>query len=204
MDNNLSGKLSVLNNISGDLSTPEHISAKLAYKGEKGDPGVGISEIYLTNDYCLQVILDNGEVYISPSLRGPQGIKGETGETGPQGIQGIPGEKGVKGDSGLGIKSIFLNDNYTLTITFDDNTFYTTSSIRGQQGQKGETGNTGKGIISIQKISTNGLIDTYEIVFSDNTTTTFDVVNGANGIDGSNGIDGHSPVITSFNNFSLF
>jgi len=51
---------------------------------------------------------------------------------------------GIKGDTGRGIASIALNDDYTLTITFTDDTTYTTSSIRGQQGEKGDTGKTGE------------------------------------------------------------
>ena len=50
---------------------------------------------------------------------------------------------GIKGDTGNGIASIALNDDYTLTITFTDDTTYTTSSIRGQQGEKGDTGESG-------------------------------------------------------------
>lgn len=50
---------------------------------------------------------------------------------------------GIKGDTGRGIASIALNNDYTLTITFTDDTTYTTSSIRGQQGEKGDTGESG-------------------------------------------------------------
>lgn len=41
-------------------------------------------------------------------------------------------------------------------------------------------GATGKGISSIAKTSTSGLVDTYTITFTDNTTTTFNVTNGSN------------------------
>lgn len=46
------------------------------------------------------------------------------------------------GEDGLGIKNVFLNNDYTLTITFTDDTVFTTESIRGQKGQKGDTGVT--------------------------------------------------------------
>lgn len=39
----------------------------------------------------------------------------------------------------------------------------------------------GKGIVSIAKVSTSGLIDTYRITYNDNTTSTFTVTNGAKG-----------------------
>lgn len=44
----------------------------------------------------------------------------------------------VKGDTGNGISSAILNDDYTLTLTFTDGTTYTTPSIRGEKGEKGE------------------------------------------------------------------
>lgn len=47
----------------------------------------------------------------------------------------------------------------------------------------GEKGDTGVGIMSISKVSTAGLIDTYRITFTDGTTTTFDVTNGEDGSD---------------------
>ena len=42
----------------------------------------------------------------------------------------------------------------------------------------------GKGIKNIEKTSTNGLVDTYTITFTDDSTTTFTVTNGKNGDDG--------------------
>ncbi len=43
------------------------------------------------------------------------------------------------------------------------------------------------GIVSIVKTSTNGLVDTYTITYTNGSTTTFEITNGANGIDGKNG-----------------
>jgi hypothetical protein len=42
----------------------------------------------------------------------------------------------------------------------------------------------GRGIKSITKTSTDGLVDTYTILYTDNTTSTFTVTNGAKGSDG--------------------
>lgn len=44
----------------------------------------------------------------------------------------------VKGNTGNGISSAILNDDYTLTLTFTDGTTYKTPSIRGEKGEKGE------------------------------------------------------------------
>ena len=59
----------------------------------------------------------------------------------------IPGQKG---DTGNGIKSTTMNNDYTLTIKFTDGTSYTTPSIRGEKGDtgskgaKGDKGDTGE------------------------------------------------------------
>ena len=57
---------------------------------------------------------------------------------------------------------------------------------------KGEAGDDGNGIVSIVKTATSGLVDTYTITYSDGTTSTFDVTNGADGTDGNDGNDGVS------------
>lgn len=51
-------------------------------------------------------------------------------------------------------------------------------------------GADGRGIESIVKTGTSGLVDTYTITYSDNTTSTFNVTNGAQGADGAQGQDG--------------
>lgn len=51
----------------------------------------------------------------------------------------------------------------------------------GPQGPTGQTGATGNGIVSITKTGTAGLVDTYTILFTDGTTTTFTVTNGQDG-----------------------
>lgn len=57
---------------------------------------------------------------------------------------------------------------------------------------KGEAGDDGNGIVSIAKTATSGLVDTYTITYSNGTTSTFDVTNGADGTDGNDGNDGVS------------
>lgn len=78
-----------------------------------------------------------------------------------------------------GINSITLNDDYTLTFTMADETTVTTTSVRGATGAKGDKGTDGRAITSVAKISTSGLVDTYKISFSDNTSTNFTVTNGS-------------------------
>jgi len=51
-------------------------------------------------------------------------------------------------------------------------------------------GKDGRGIVSIVKTATSGLVDTYTITYTDNTTSTFNVTNGKDGINGQDGVDG--------------
>lgn len=62
-------------------------------------------------------------------------------------------------------------------------------TIDGDSAQEfiGRQGETGVGISSITKTGTSGLVDTYTIAFTNGTTSTFTVTNGANG-DTGNGI----------------
>lgn len=53
--------------------------------------------------------------------------------------------------------------------------------IQGIPGERGETGATGNGIESVTKTGTSGLVDTYTILFTDGTSTTFTVTNGQDG-----------------------
>lgn len=52
--------------------------------------------------------------------------------------------KYVKGDTGNGIASIIMNDDYTLTFTMTDGTSYTTASVRGESGADGLTPHIGE------------------------------------------------------------
>ena len=69
-------------------------------------------------------------------------------------------------------------------------TFLLTNGTQGPAGPQGPQGNPGTpgtpgadgvGIDSIAKTGTNGLVDTYTIYYSNNTTATFNVTNGADG-----------------------
>lgn len=48
-------------------------------------------------------------------------------------------------------------------------------------------GKDGRGILNIEKTATNGLIDTYTITFTDNTTTEINIKNGDQGLQGETG-----------------
>lgn len=95
-------------------------------------------------------------------------------------------------------------DTYLNTSTWDIFVKYPTGwtkigNIMGPKGEPGEPGEDGVSIVSITLSSTSGLVDTYEILYSDGNKSYFTVTNGADGskgIDGQPGKDGHTPVIT--------
>lgn len=67
----------------------------------------------------------------------------------------------------------------------------------GQNGQDGTNGQDGIGISKIEKVKTEGLIDTYVITFSDDSTFEYTVTNGKDGKDGSGSSTGEENVIES-------
>ena len=113
-----------------------------------------------------------------------------------------------KGQPGPGITDISLDSSYIsettnrYIITYsDNNTSYFEvqkgekgdtgaqgpQGIQGVKGDKGNKGDTGVGISEIYKSGTNGLQDTYTIKYTDNSTTTFIITNGAKGDTGDQG-----------------
>lgn len=91
---------------------------------------------------------------------------------------------GQKGDTGNGIKSTVMNDDYTLTIEFTDGTSYTTPSIRGEKGETGSKGARGdKGDTGAQGI---------QGIQGEKGDKGDTGASGKDGANGSNGVDGKS------------
>lgn len=100
--------------------------------------------------------------------------------------------------SGLTITPDTENSNFDIAVTgipeiaIDAEGYWTINGERGEnptkaQGEKGTdgtSGNDGRGIVSVEKTATSGLVDTYTITYTDETTSTFDVTNGASGSGG--------------------
>jgi len=79
--------------------------------------------------------------------------------------------------------SLYLNtDTFELWKCTGVNTWASQGILKGDPGADGADG---KGIASITKTATSGLVDTYTITYSDGTTSTFDVTNGADGANGN-------------------
>lgn len=132
---------------------------------------------------------------------GKDGIDGKDGYTPVKGKDYFDGEDGQPGEDGNGIKSAVLNADYTLTLTFDDGTSYTTPSIRGatgsagKDGQNGSNGSDGVGIASIKQTTTStadGGNNVFTVTLTNGTSATFTVKNGSKGSTGSAGNDGVS------------
>ena len=66
-----------------------------------------------------------------------------TDANGTHTVEVMDGKNGSPGQPGNGISSAVLNADYTLTLTFDDGTSYTTPSIRGATGKEGADGVSG-------------------------------------------------------------
>lgn len=163
------------------------------------------------------------------NIMGPEGQEGPQGETGPEGPYFTPavdasgnlswtnngdlenpetvnirGPQGAAGEDGNGIASVVLNNDYTLTITLDDGTSYTTGSIRGatgpqgSQGIQGETGAQGpQGATGATGATGNGIASTalnndytLTITYTDGTSATTGSIRGATGATGATGPQG--------------
>ena len=146
-------------------------------KGEQGETGNGIISIVKT---------DNDGLIDTYTITYTDGTTSTfTVTNGSDGLQGIQGEKG--------------EDGHTPVITIGENGNWYIDGVDTNIRAEGIQGETGNGIVSIEKASSNGLVDTYTITFTDGTTTTFTVTNGEDGVDGiqgEKGEDGHTPVIT--------
>ena len=149
------------------------IQGEKGEKGDQGEPGAqGIQGEKGEKG-------DQGE----PGAQGIQGEKGEKGDQGEPGAQGIQGEKGEKGDQGEpGTQGIQGEKGEK-----GDQGEPGAQGIQGEKGEKGDQGEPGNGIVSIEKTGSDGLVDTYTILFTDGTSTSFSVTNGEKGETGESG-----------------
>lgn len=115
-------KVSQLTNDAGYL-TNQSVGDVLATAKESGEfDGVGVANIYQKTTS----LTDGGEnVYVVELTDGT--------------VSNFKVRNGSKGNAGNGIQLAVLNADYTLTLTFDDGTSYTTPSIRGVEGADGKT-----------------------------------------------------------------
>ena len=159
--------------------------------GEDGKDGVGIEKIEKISSEGLvdtyEITYTTGTKFTFTVTNGQNGIDGEDGQ------DGVDGNDGKDGFTPL----LRVTDSYW-EVSYDNGTTWTSLGVKatgeqGPQGEKGETGEQGPqgepgkdgvGIAKIEKISSEGLVDTYEITYTDGTKTTFTITNGENGDDG--------------------
>lgn len=165
-------------------------------------------------------------------VQGERGLTGERGEQGPKGDKGDTGEafhivktyasvsamnadySGTDVDVGEYVmitSSVEDPDNACVYIKGSEAYEFVVdmsgaTGIKGDKGDTGETGATGpagNGIAFITKTASVGLEDTYTITFTNGSTTSFVVTNGANGagsvadvwVDGISVLDGDTAKI---------
>lgn len=122
-------------------------------------------------------------------------IWGENGWTNVGSLQGIQGSPGINGSDGVdgkdgkdgqdGITPQIRINNSTLEweVSYNNGETWSSTGVvaKGDPGVPGNSGSEGRGITKIEKTNTVGLVDTYTITFSDDTTFMFTVTNGTNG-----------------------
>lgn len=182
--------------------------------GEKGEPGRGLTILgYYATESELSSTVTNpkpGDAY-GVGSGNPYDIYIWDGASNKWVNNGVlQGAQGETGQTGNGIASTILNDDYTLTFTFTDGTSYTTpTSIRGEigpigpqgiqgltgktgatgaKGEQGKTGETGNGIASTV------LNDDFTLTvhFTDGTSYTTPSIRGATGPQGKQGEKGET------------
>ena len=159
-------------------------------KGKPGDKGDPFTYKDFTPEQLAALKGEDGAPGYTPQ-KGIDYFDGKDGYTPVKGVDYFDGENGVPGN---GIKSAILNADYTLTLTFDDGTSYTTPSIRGatgKAGSDGKDGSDGVGIASIKQTTTSsadGGNNVFTVTLTNGQTATFTAKNG------SKGSDGYTPV----------
>lgn len=121
------------------------------------------------NTIAKKTYIEDGKLYLLQE----DGTKIDTGTTLPTGGSGggIDGREIELQKSTTHIQWRYVGDlNWTNLVLLSD-----------------ITGGSGKGINSISKTNTVDLVDTYTITFTDNSTTTFKITNGSNGVKGDPG-----------------
>lgn len=150
--------------------------------GAKGDDGNGVKAATINNQGHLILTLDDNTTVDAGVAKGADGksieIKGSFDDPSE-----LPAENNEIGDTYLINGHLWIYDGESGG-----------GRVNGFKDEGSIQGTPGRGITSITGPVTSGLVDTYTINYSDNTTSTFSVTNGAAGANGQNGADGRGIV----------
>ena len=83
--------------------------------------------------------------------------------------------------TGMIAEDLWIASDTLDAYVYDGTTWINVGPLQGPQGVQGIQGAIGNGVASVTKTTTVGLVDTYTVMFTDTTTTTFDVTNGLEG-----------------------
>lgn len=123
-------------------------------------------------------------------------FKGADGANGAAGTNGITPHIGDNGNWYIGETDTGVaaagQDGVTPTVEINAQGYWVINNVVTDVKAQGVDGNDGRSVVSITKTSTEGLVDTYTITYSNGEPTTFTVTNGSNGTNGTNGADGYS------------
>ncbi|MHC1703669.1 MAG: tail fiber domain-containing protein [Tenuifilaceae bacterium] len=125
-------------------------SVPYAFFASNGPAGNGIASVSDNSDGTLTLHFDNGASYITPNLKGPQGVQGPVGPTGPQGTQGVAGPAGVQGVQGPAGPA-------------------GAQGIQGPAGPKGDKGDAGTGLTNRGGWVSGTTYNPSDYVFSEST-----------------------------------
>ena len=111
--------------------------------GADGADGKGISSTVDNGDGTFTITYTDNTTFTTSDFTGPTGATGPQGPQGETGAAGTNGTNGSDGADGKGISSTVDNGDGTFTITYTDNTTFTTSNFTGPTGATGPQGPTG-------------------------------------------------------------
>lgn len=170
----ISAEATTLQPDSSATATYNSSTGKLTFGIPRGN---GITSAVMNNDYTLTLTYTNGNTFTTPPLKGEQGDAFHIVKT----YNSITAMNADYSGNDVEVGEFVM---IASTVEDPDNAKV---YVKGDQqynfviDMSGARGINGIGISNIQKTSTSGKVDTYTITYTDNTSTTFNVVNGEDG-----------------------
>lgn len=161
-------------------------SCTISPSGGGGDPSQDVEE---QKKAIYQLAVQSG--YQGTYEEWLESIRGTNGATILFGLSDPTVSQGNSGDA-------YLNTTSWDVFVKLGNVWNKVGNIMGPRGEQGLPGQDGVSVVSITLSASSGLVDTYEILYSNGNKSYFTVKNGEDGqsIQGEKGEDGHTPIIT--------